>query len=172
MERRALIAALGSLSTIVLAPPAQALGESDAALGVRAALERGALAAVAALGQPGGFLDHPQLRIPLPGALEKAAKLLKATGQGRASVVLDGAMGTMIQRYKLGEADFRGERFADHPQGPEGQQRPAGAHPARRDPRDPRAVPGRRRRHDRDQHLRRHQRGAGRLRPGSTSRAR
>src|SRR5437868_9994844 len=29
--------------------------------------------------------------------------------------VLDGAMGTMIQRYKLSEADFRGERFADHP---------------------------------------------------------
>ncbi len=29
-------------------------------------------------------------------------------------VVLDGAMGTMIQRYKLGEADYRGERFKDH----------------------------------------------------------
>jgi 5-methyltetrahydrofolate--homocysteine methyltransferase len=30
-------------------------------------------------------------------------------------VVIDGAMGTMIQRYKLGEADYRGTRFADHP---------------------------------------------------------
>src|SRR6188474_349199 len=30
-------------------------------------------------------------------------------------LVLDGAMGTMIQRYKLSEADFRGERFRDHP---------------------------------------------------------
>jgi 5-methyltetrahydrofolate--homocysteine methyltransferase len=30
-------------------------------------------------------------------------------------VVLDGAMGTMIQRYKLGEADYRGERFKHHP---------------------------------------------------------
>lgn len=29
--------------------------------------------------------------------------------------ILDGAMGTMIQRYKLGEADYRGERFQDHP---------------------------------------------------------
>ncbi len=29
-------------------------------------------------------------------------------------VVLDGAMGTMIQRHKLSEADFRGERFAVH----------------------------------------------------------
>ncbi|MCE5206207.1 MAG: methionine synthase [Porphyromonadaceae bacterium] len=28
-------------------------------------------------------------------------------------LILDGAMGTMIQRYKLTEADFRGERFKD-----------------------------------------------------------
>lgn len=30
-------------------------------------------------------------------------------------VVIDGAMGTMIQRYKLTEADFRSERLKDHP---------------------------------------------------------
>lgn len=30
-------------------------------------------------------------------------------------VILDGAMGTMIQREKLSEADFRGTRLADHP---------------------------------------------------------
>lgn len=29
-------------------------------------------------------------------------------------LVLDGAMGTMIQRHKLQEADYRGERFASH----------------------------------------------------------
>ncbi|ALO46118.1 Methionine synthase [Pseudohongiella spirulinae] len=29
-------------------------------------------------------------------------------------LVLDGAMGTMIQAAKLGESDFRGQRFADH----------------------------------------------------------
>jgi 5-methyltetrahydrofolate--homocysteine methyltransferase len=29
--------------------------------------------------------------------------------------VLDGATGTLIQRYGLTEADFRGQRFADHP---------------------------------------------------------
>ena len=28
-------------------------------------------------------------------------------------LILDGAMGTMIQRYKLGEAEYRGQRFAD-----------------------------------------------------------
>ena len=31
----------------------------------------------------------------------------------RRILVLDGAMGTMIQRYRLSEADYRGERFAD-----------------------------------------------------------
>ena len=30
-------------------------------------------------------------------------------------LMLDGAMGTMIQRYQLSEADYRGERFAHHP---------------------------------------------------------
>ncbi len=33
----------------------------------------------------------------------------------RRILILDGAMGTMIQGYKLQESDFRGERFADYP---------------------------------------------------------
>ncbi len=31
-------------------------------------------------------------------------------------LILDGAMGTMIQRYGLGEPDYRGDRFTGHPQ--------------------------------------------------------
>ena len=34
---------------------------------------------------------------------------------GQRIVILDGAMGTMIQSYKLDEAGFRGERFKDWP---------------------------------------------------------
>ncbi|HYC40569.1 MAG TPA: homocysteine S-methyltransferase family protein [Chitinophagaceae bacterium] len=30
-------------------------------------------------------------------------------------LIIDGAMGTMIQRYRLGEADYRGDRFRDWP---------------------------------------------------------
>ncbi|WP_068639405.1 methionine synthase [Thauera butanivorans] len=30
-------------------------------------------------------------------------------------LILDGAMGTMIQQHTLGEADYRGQRFLDHP---------------------------------------------------------
>jgi Protein of unknown function (DUF4197) len=75
---------LGAVGIVVVGPAqARSLSETDAAGGVRAALERGALSAVAALGRQGGFFDNPQLRIPLPGALEKAAKLLKATGQSK-----------------------------------------------------------------------------------------
>ena len=39
---------------------------------------------------------------------------LKAAADKRI-LILDGAMGTMIQRLKLDEADYRGERFADQP---------------------------------------------------------
>lgn len=39
---------------------------------------------------------------------------LKQTLQSRI-LILDGAMGSMLQTYQLGEADFRGERFAAHP---------------------------------------------------------
>ena len=31
----------------------------------------------------------------------------------RRLVLIDGAMGTMVQRYKLGEAQYRGDRFRD-----------------------------------------------------------
>ncbi|MFY8018395.1 MAG: homocysteine S-methyltransferase family protein, partial [Inhella sp.] len=48
-----------------------------------------------------------------PIAYTRAANLPQLMQQR--ILVLDGAMGTMIQRYKLGEADYRGTRFADHP---------------------------------------------------------
>ncbi|MEI7013964.1 methionine synthase [Leptospira licerasiae] len=43
----------------------------------------------------------------------KAQELLKLLEER--ILVLDGAMGTMIQRYGLGEEDFRDERLKDHP---------------------------------------------------------
>src|ERR1700761_6910822 len=39
---------------------------------------------------------------------------LKAASKARV-LVLDGSWGVMIQRQGLSEADFRGERFKDHP---------------------------------------------------------
>jgi len=44
-------------------------------------------------------------------------KILKALDEAasRRILILDGAMGTMIQRHKFEEPDFRGARFKDHP---------------------------------------------------------
>ncbi len=60
-----------------------ALSEGDASAGIREALQRGALAAVGLLGKADGFMGNPKVRIPLPGVLKDAAKLLRATGQGK-----------------------------------------------------------------------------------------
>jgi hypothetical protein len=82
MERRQFTSGVFFTGLIGWGPAwAISLNEADAAQGVRAALERGAIAAVGLLGRTDGFLGNPKVRIPLPGILEDAAKLLKATGQ-------------------------------------------------------------------------------------------
>ena len=45
---------------------------------------------------------------------EQRIEALKREARERI-LILDGAMGTMIQRYKLDEAGYRGARFKDHP---------------------------------------------------------
>ncbi|MDS1139239.1 methionine synthase [Pusillimonas sp. SM2304] len=56
-------------------------------------------------------MSYPSLPYPLSSYTHGAgfARLL-----GERILILDGAMGTMIQQYKLSETDFRGERFAQH----------------------------------------------------------
>jgi hypothetical protein len=89
MQRRQFTPALSALllartacvALLCESADAFALDETEAASGVRAALERGADSAVSLLGRPGGFLDNPQVRIPLPGALKSAASMLRALGQ-------------------------------------------------------------------------------------------
>ncbi len=84
MNRREIQRALVALLLPGLLPvQAWALSEKDAASGMREALGRGAEAAVSLLGRPDGFLGNPKVRIPLPGFLSDASKLLKAMGQGK-----------------------------------------------------------------------------------------
>lgn len=59
------------------------LTSAEASQGLKTALEKGALAAVALLGRTDGFLGNDKVRIPLPGYLEDAAKLLKTLGQDK-----------------------------------------------------------------------------------------
>ena len=84
-ERRHFTAALLAATvagSVGWAPWAQAApSDADAATGIRAALERGTAAAVDQLGRADGFLGNPKVRIPLPGVLNDAAKLLRLTGQ-------------------------------------------------------------------------------------------
>ena len=82
-RRRWVLGAVGAggLALLVRDALAAALSQADAAAGVRAALERGSVAAVGLLGKPDGFLGNPKVRIGLPGSLDGAAKMLKMAGQ-------------------------------------------------------------------------------------------
>lgn len=67
---------------------ARALGlddfsNADATSAVRTALEKGALAAIGSLGRADGFMANPKVRIPLPGYLDDAARLMRKFGQGK-----------------------------------------------------------------------------------------
>ena len=86
-------------------------------------------------------------------------------------LMLDGAMGTMIQRARLAEEDYRGERFRDWERELSGNNDLLSLTQPRPDPRHPRAVPRGRRRHHRDQHLQLDLDRAGRLRHASAWRA-
>ena len=56
-------------------------------------------------------MAYPKLPFPL-ASYTRGAEFARALGSR--IMILDGAMGTMIQQYKLSEADFRATRFADH----------------------------------------------------------
>jgi hypothetical protein len=67
--------------------PAQAnldaLTNQDAVSGLKAALEKGAGAAVDLLGKTDGFLGNGAVKIPLPDSLKKYEKLMHSVGMGK-----------------------------------------------------------------------------------------
>ena len=58
------------------------LTQRDALAGLRAALEKGAHAAVATLGRADGFLANPQVKIPIPASLERTERMARRLGFG------------------------------------------------------------------------------------------
>lgn len=58
------------------------LSGRDATAGLKAALDKGAAAAVASLGRTDGFWANPKVRIPLPEHLQRARTALKFMGKG------------------------------------------------------------------------------------------
>lgn len=81
----------------------------DALAGIRAALATGAKVAVQQLGQQGGFSGNAKVRIGLPGILEDAAPLLKATGQGKRLDELVNAMNQAAETAVPLAADLLGK---------------------------------------------------------------
>lgn len=80
------IATLAMGVGLFVAVPAGALDVSsisraDATAGVKAALEKGSEAAVAALGREDGFLGNPKVKIPLPDGLRQAERVMKLMGR-------------------------------------------------------------------------------------------
>lgn len=59
------------------------LTNQDAARGIKGALSSGASSAIAKLGVPGGFLNNPKVKIPLPPALDELAKGMRMIGRGK-----------------------------------------------------------------------------------------
>lgn len=58
------------------------LSDADVVSGLKEALQVGVGNAVTEVGRVGGYLDNPEIRIPLPGSLEKSEKLLRLAGYG------------------------------------------------------------------------------------------
>jgi hypothetical protein len=55
----------------------------EAVTGLKAALERGSQAAVAALGRVDGFFGNPQVKIPLPESLQRTERLMRRVGMAK-----------------------------------------------------------------------------------------
>lgn len=91
MDRRQFGLASGiSVATLLMLAHMQAralslgdLSNNEASQGLKAALEKAALAAVSLLSRPDGFLGNEKVRIPLPGFLQNVATLFKTLGQGK-----------------------------------------------------------------------------------------
>ena len=79
---------LGEANALSLAD----LSKKDAVGGLKEALTQGAGKAVTNLGAPGGFLDNPKVRIPLPPSVQKLEGTLRSLGMGKYADELDTAM--------------------------------------------------------------------------------
>ena len=82
------------------------LSNQDAARGIKGALDQGATVAVAKLGVPGGFLNNPKVKIPLPPALDEVAKGMRMIGRGRDADELVAAMNSAAEKAVPGAKEL------------------------------------------------------------------
>lgn len=80
--RTALLAAALALPAAALAQNLASITNTEAAAGLRQALEQGVQTAVASLGKPDGFLGNAQVKIPLPPSLARIESGMRMFGLG------------------------------------------------------------------------------------------
>jgi hypothetical protein len=81
------------------------LTNQDAARGIKGALSAGAASAIGKLGVPGGFLNNPKVKIPLPPALDEVAKGMRMLGRGKDA---DELVATMNQAAEQAVPEAKG----------------------------------------------------------------
>jgi hypothetical protein len=81
--QKSLLLSLCIVASSAMAVSIADLSNQDATTGLKAALEKGASAAVSKLGVTNGFLNNDKVKIQLPPILEQARPLLKMTGRGQ-----------------------------------------------------------------------------------------
>ena len=91
------------------APPAKkeakaspSVSNSEMEAGFRQALELAVEQAVKSGGAPGGFLDNPRIRIPLPSHLQTAASLMRNMGMGGQVDALETTMNHAAEKAVAG----------------------------------------------------------------------
>ncbi len=83
MKTKMLCIALVLFASNAIASSLAGISNSEASSGLKAALEKGSVAAVDKLGVHDGFLKNKKVRIGLPSILEKSRPILKMTGRGK-----------------------------------------------------------------------------------------
>lgn len=81
--KAAMLPTLCMTASLAFAVSLSDLSNQEASSGLKAALEKGSVAAVAKLGVTDGFLGNDKVKIQLPGVLEQARPLLKMSGRGQ-----------------------------------------------------------------------------------------
>lgn len=81
-----------ALASVAGAAGLASLTSAETTEGLKAALTQAAGVAVSQLGMADGFLGNPEVRIPLPGKLQKASKTARKLGMGKQIDGLEVAM--------------------------------------------------------------------------------
>lgn len=92
---------------------ATALSNDEMVAGLKQALDKGTQFAVKKLGQPGGFLDNKQVRIPMPDSLSWVESSLRTLGQDEMADEFIETMNRAAEQAVPEAADIFGEAIRD-----------------------------------------------------------